>query len=325
MAVLHLDPPVAGHPSPADSGSVEPRLTCALVNNMPDGAFLQTEGQFLDLLAIGSGHVGLDVRLYAMADVPRAETNALRIEERYTPWSELFDHPPHVLIVTGANPIEPSLQDEPFWSDMVDLLTWASGAVPSILLSCLSAHAALTVFDGIDRERLPSKCTGVFVQEVDGDDALSVGLEPDTVLPHSRLSTVATDKVRAAGYDVPLYSDEFGWSVATRIVERATVVLLQAHPEYGPTSLLREYQRDAGRYVRHERDGLPVLPLHCTAPEDAEQLEELHRRITTGTRDPVLFESFPCDDIESRAPWPWRTVATQLYTNWLSTVPARSS
>jgi homoserine O-succinyltransferase/O-acetyltransferase len=326
MVVQHLDTPMADHPRTAEAGFVvEPRWTCALVNNMPDGAFVQTEGQFLDLLDIGSGDEGLDVRLYTMAGVPRGEETTRRIADRYTPLSELFDHPPQMLIVTGANPVEQAIEDELFWTDLVNLLTWASKTIPSMLLSCLSAHAALKVFDGIDRHRLPSKCTGVFAQRADAAHALSAGLGSEIVLPHSRLNFVPTGQVRAAGYDVPLYSERSGWSVAGRRIDRSNVVLLQSHPEYGPTSLLREYQRDIRRYVRHERDELPVLPDHCAAPEDREQLETLHRRITTCERDPILVESFPFGDIEARAPWPWRSVATQLYTNWLANVPDRVS
>ncbi len=102
------------------------------------------------------------------------------------------------------------------------------------------------------------------------------------------------------------------------------MVLMQAHPEYGPTSLLREYQRDVRRYVRGERNDIPVLPRDCSAPEDARSLERLQGRIAAGERDPGLFESLPFPDIEARAPWTWQTVATRLYTNWLATVPAGS-
>jgi homoserine O-succinyltransferase len=292
---------------------------------MPDGAFTQTEQQFIDLLDVGSAQQGLDVRLYTMAGVRRGEDTARRIAERYTPFADLFDHPPRMLIVTGANPVEPDLEDEAIWPEMVRLLTWARHAVPSMLLSCLAAHAALSVFDGLARESLPVKCTGVFPQRVDRNDPLSAGLAAATVLPHSRVSTVPTDLVRAAGYQVPLESsDEGGWSVATRQVGDSRVVLVQAHPEYGPTSLLREYQRDVRRYVRHERDGLPVLPRHCSAPEDAGRLAELQQRITSGERDPGLVESFPFADIRARAPWSWRMTAEQLYTNWLAAVPAGS-
>jgi homoserine O-succinyltransferase len=324
MVVLHLDTPKADRPRGAEARTIEPRWRCALVNNMPDGAFVQTEDQFLDLLATGSGSEGLDVRLYTMAGVPRAQATALRIAERYTPWTQLFEDPPDVLIVTGANPIEPSISDEPFWGDMVELLRWATGTVSSMLLSCLSAHAALAVFDGLQRRPLPFKCTGVFVQQVDGGHPLSAGLDAEVLLPHSRLSSVPTGELRGAGYQVPLSSDEVGWSVATKRIERTNVVLVQGHPEYDPTSLLREYQRDVRRYVHYERDAVPILPLHCTAKQDEDELQELHRRVTTGERSPLLVETFPFTEIGARAPWPWRSVATQLYTNWLAGVPQRS-
>ena len=322
MVVLPVDSTVAGHGQAEGTGPAEPRWTCALVNNMPDGAFVQTEGQFLDLLDVGSGDQGVEVRLYAMAGVPRGEATALRIAERYHPVAELQDHPPQLVVVTGANPVEATLAQEPIWDDLVRLLTWASGAVPSLLLSCLSAHAALTVFDGLEREPLASKCTGVFTQQVAPGEPLTAGLERTVLLPHSRVNTVPTDRVRSAGWDIPIESEETGWSVATRRVERCDVVLVQAHPEYGPTSLLREYQRDVRRFVRHERDDLPVLPGHCSAPEDAARLEELQRRITGGERDPELFASFPFADVEARAPWSWRPVATRLYGNLLAGVPA---
>jgi homoserine O-succinyltransferase len=321
MVVSHVDTPLSGSPRTAETGSAGPRWTCALVNNMPDGAFVQTEGQFLDLLDVGSGDRDLDVRLYALPGVPRGEATALRIAGRYQPMADLYDDPPHLVIVTGANPVEPVLEDEPIWEDLTRLLTWASGAVPSMVLSCLSAHAALTVFDGLERESLPSKCTGVFTHRVESGEPLTAGLGRTVVLPHSRVNTVSTDRVRAAGYDIPVDSEEVGWSVATRQVDRSAVVLVQAHPEYGPTSLLREYQRDVRRFVHHERDDIPVLPRHCSAPGDGERLEELQRRIAGGQRDPALFDSFPFADVEARAPWGWRSAATRLYANWLTGVP----
>jgi homoserine O-succinyltransferase len=238
--------------------------------------------------------------------------------------ADLYDNPPRSVIVTGANPVESRLQDEPIWDELTRLLTWGAEAVPSMLLSCLSAHAALTVYDGLERESLASKCTGVFVQQTVAGDPMTEGLGRSVILPHSRVSTVATDRVRAAGWDIPLESEAVGWSVARRRVGHSDVVLVQAHPEYGPTSLLREYQRDLRRFVHHEREALPVLPSHSAAPEDMTRLEALQQRITAGERDPALFESFPFARVEARAPWGWRSVATQLYTNWLATVPAGS-
>ena len=130
-----------------------------------------------------------------------------------------------------------------------------------MVLSCLSAHAALAVFDGVERTTLPAKCTGVFAQEADPTHPLVAGLYGPVVLPHSRLNTVPVEAVVDAGYAVALQSDEVGWSVVTKTVGRSEVVLVQAHPEYDPSSLVREYARDVRRYAGHEHDELPCLPL----------------------------------------------------------------
>jgi homoserine O-succinyltransferase len=324
MVVSHLDSLRTSGPRSSRSPDFEPRWSCALVNNMPDSAFEETERQFLNLLNAGSGTNALDIRLYVMDDIVRGEEVATRIGERYAEVSELYRDPPDVLIVTGANPVEKNIRDEPFWSEMVTLLSWASESVQSMLLSCLAAHAALTIFDGLERQQLSRKCTGVFSQQVELTDALAIGVGSSLALPHSRLNTVPTSQIRAAGYDVPLYSKDIGWSVATRMVERARLVLVQAHPEYGPSTLLREYHRDARRYVLGTRDERPVLPRDCVAPGDRGLLEELHETITTCERDPELVTSFPFDEVGARATWSWHEQATQLYANWLSGVPKRS-
>jgi homoserine O-succinyltransferase len=207
---------------------------------------------------------------------------------------------------------------------MVSLLTWASHNVQPMLLSCLAAHAALLIFDGLERELLDRKCTGVFPQEVEMSDPLTAALGSAFVLPHSRLNTVPIDSVRAAGYDVALSSAEIGWSVASRTVEQAQLVLIQAHPEYAPATLLGEYQRDARRYVLGTRQEKPELPRQCVALADEELLHELHERITTGERDPEVVDGFPFDEVGGRAPWPWRQQSVQLYANWLSGVAQRS-
>jgi homoserine O-succinyltransferase/O-acetyltransferase len=291
---------------------------------MPDNAFEETERQFLNLLDASSGFDEVETRLYVMDGIARGEQTAKRITELYSPLTELYHDPPDALIVTGANPVQENIRDEPFWVEMVSLLTWSSEHVRSMLLSCLAAHSALTIFDGIERQRLTTKCTGLFPQQVTTTDPLTVGVGSSIVLPHSRINSVPIDQVEAAGYDVPLRSAEVGWSVATRIVKKATVVLVQAHPEYGPSTLLREYQRDARRYVLGTRDEPPELPRGCVAPEDWGLLAELHQRITNDKRQPALLASFPFEELGSRAHWLWHGPATRFYANWLSGIAKRS-
>lgn len=304
------------------SGSQSPRWVCAFVNNMPDAAFEATERQFLGLLEAGSGCDLVEVRRFTMDGVPRNEETAGRIAADYLPYDTIRATPLDLLVVTGSNPIEPRIQDEPYWGDLEDLLWWGRTNTRSMLLSCLSAHAALATFDALERTTLDAKCTGVFPQRARAHQ-LAEALAPRVVLPHSRLNAVETDRIEAAGYRVALECEAGGWSVATKDVgdgEGCRIVLVQGHPEYDPPSLLREYHRDARRYVFGERDAIPRLPLDCVAPDDWERLHGLHERIVGGERDPSLIETFPFDEVGARAQWPWRDTAVRLYANWMSGV-----
>jgi homoserine O-succinyltransferase len=301
------------------------RWRCALVNNMPDGAFEATERQYVDLLDAGSGCETIEVTRHTMVGVPRGERAAARIAEHYVPLEATAEDPPDLLIVTGSNPLAPRLEDEPYWDDLAGLLSWGGDHVSSMVLSCLSAHAALAVFDGIERTMLSVKCTGVFPQCADADHPLAAGLATPIVLPHSRLNSVGTETVRAAGYRLALHSDAVGWSVITKGVGRAEAILVQGHPEYDPSSLLREYHRDVRRYVLGERTEVPCLPVDCVAPEDRAPLQQLQERVVGGERDPALVESFPFEEVGARATWPWRNVAIRLYANVLAGIPNRSS
>ena len=102
------------------------------------------------------------------------------------------------------------------------------------------------------------------------------------------------------------------------------MVLVQGHPEYDPSSLVREYHRDVRRYAGHERDEVPCLPASLRGPRGLEPLQRLQERLARGERDPALVESFPFDEAGARATWPWRGVATRLYGNLLAALPKRS-
>jgi homoserine O-succinyltransferase len=301
------------------------RWTCALVNNMPDSAFCATERQFVGLLDAGSGCETVAVTRYAMAGVPRGEQIQARIAAEYRPIEDITSDPPDLLVVTGSNPVESRIEDEPYWSDLHGLLKWGTENVQAMVLSCLSAHAALAVFDGVERTTLPVKCSGVFAQQADRTHPLAAGIYGSVVLPHSRLNAVPVEAVAAAGYAVALQSAEVGWSVVTKTVGQSEVVLVQAHPEYDPSSLVREYVRDVRRYAGRLRDELPCLPTDCATGPDWDALCRLHARVVGGERNADLVAAFPFDDICVRAPWPWRGAAQRLYANLLGTIPKRSA
>jgi homoserine O-succinyltransferase len=319
--VLDILRPGEGRARPAS----EPRaLRCAFVNNMPDSAFAATERQFLGLLDAGSGPVALDVSRYSFEALPRGERVAALQAGEYFALDELWESDPDIVIVTGSEPLADTLDAEPYWPESARLAAWAEGRSVSLLLSCLAAHLILFAFYGIPRRKLAAKCTGVFAHEIDGSSPLTESMSAPVLMPHSRLNDVRTDLVEGAGLDVVLSSPAVGWSVVTGRRAGCDLLLLQGHPEYDPTSLLREYRRDAGRYLRSERPGLPVLPLGCVGPDDAEAIESFQRRVLSGGPDPALLDAFDFEGAADRAPWPWREASRILYRNWVAGVAAQA-
>lgn len=322
--VVHL----VGAPPTVNPGSAtgEPLLaswTCSVVNNMPDAAFRDTEQQFLELLDAGSGEDVVEVRRHTLNGVPRGSAISSYIDEWYTPLSEIKKFPPDILIVTGSNPIEVEIEAEPYWLELRDLLEWGSKNIASMLLSCLAAHAAIQIFEDIARIHLEEKCTGLFPQSVDGASPLVARIGDGVLFPHSRTNTIHSESLIAHDYQIVIGSAAVGWTVATKSIQSCEVVLMQGHPEYGPGSLLREYRRDARRYVAQERPARPTLPYHCVGGDDWVSLQRLHAALSPSPEGVALCDDYPFEAVAERASWPWREAAQQLYANWLSSVRFR--
>lgn len=292
---------------------------------MPDSAFLSTERQFIGLITAGAGDVmNVEVARYALPGVPRGPEVAQFIEEQYGEIDDLLSQPPDALIVTGAEPIAVELAGEPYWSELVGFVSRAADESHSVLLSCLAAHAALELFDGVKRVMLPTKCTGVFAQSFVARHPLTEGLPEPLVFPHSRLNETPTGTVAGAGYEILVASHESGWTIASRPTRAGELVLIQGHPEYDASTLLREYRRDVERYLLGSRPGLPALPKGCVAPNDEAAITRFHRRVTTESLNPELMAVLPFSQMLERPPWPWRSAAVQFYANWLADVKRRA-
>ena len=64
--------------------------------------------------------------------------------------------------MTGTEPRQPDLRNEPYWPALTEVLEWAERNTASTVLSCLAAHAGVLHSDGIPRHRLSDKQFGVF-------------------------------------------------------------------------------------------------------------------------------------------------------------------
>jgi homoserine O-succinyltransferase len=317
-AVVRPVPAAPFEPGARSSGR---GLRVAVVNNMPDGAFAETERQFRDLLG---GWSGFDVELhfFSLPGVERGQKVSGTIADGYEDLDELWRSPPDALIVTGAEPKRAELTDELYWPELEQLLWWGRSVVPHMLLSCLTAHAALWAFDRSPRCLLPQKCSGVFAQALDRDHPLLAGVD-ELSLPHSRFNEIPVTVLKKAGYRVVVESvDGRGWTIAVGQKGGCQLLLLQGHPEYGELTLLREYRRDVRRYLSGDQGSYPQLPVGYLDAEGAQALEEAGSVLGAHERDPSLIDAIPFEFAASHVSTHWEVPARAIVGNWLARVAA---
>ena len=233
---------------------------------MPDAAFDATTRRLLSLVHAGAEGLPIEVRGYRLPHLGTEQASPSSPLLRYEDLHALYDEPPDALFVTGARPTATDITLEPFWGDLAKLIKWACERVPSTLLSCLASHAAAVALHGIERTPLPSKRCGVFEQEVDRSHFLMRRLGASVSLPHSRFNDISSEDLLRHGYDILVASADSGWTVATREESGRLLVLLQGHPEYSSTTLLREYRRDVNEYLQGTASDLSGDPGGVSRP-----------------------------------------------------------
>ena len=144
------------------SSKVAECLQVALVNNMPDPALEDTESQFFDLLDAASGDLPVHIQLFSLPKISRGDRAQHHLDNFYTSTSALANKRFDGVIITGTEPRQPDLRNEPYWEPLVDLFNWAEENTLSTVLSCLAAHAGVLHSDGIRRNPLGEKRFGVF-------------------------------------------------------------------------------------------------------------------------------------------------------------------
>jgi homoserine O-succinyltransferase len=249
-----------------------PDLSVALVNNMPDAALAAAERQFAELVKASCGELSVRLDLYALSTVPRSVETRVKMSARYGGLDDLVAAAPDLLIVTGAEPRAADLADEPYWSELTRLIDWArSGAVTAALYSCLAAHAAVRIADGVRRRPLPAKLCGVFPADVARRHELTEGLAA-ALTPHSRYNGLDARELTDNGYLILTRSDRAG--VDAFVKEGATLeAFWQGHPEYEADTLARELRRDLQRFVSGAARIPPPLPENYLTAEARAQLE----------------------------------------------------
>ncbi len=312
-------PPRRAPPARAPGGGRG--LIVGLVNNMPDSALESTETQFTRLLEAAAGPRTVRLRFFSLPEVARAPAAREALTARgYWDINDLQSAPPDALIVTGMEPSGRPLTAEPYWARFVEVLEWADANTVSSVCSCLAAHAAVLHFDGVQRQRLANKLFGVFRHRIAPDHPFMAGLAAPLSLPHSRWNNLPPEALDDAGYTILSSSQDTGADTFIR-QRRSLFLCFQGHPEYEDVTLLKEYRRDVGRFLRGEQPAYPLQPRDYFSPAAAAVLDEFRERALKAPR-PELLAEFPTTAAAKDLRAPWAGAAARIYGNWLGFIAA---
>jgi homoserine O-succinyltransferase len=288
-------------------------LTIGLINNMPDAALQATERQFMRLLQAAAGNRRIHFHCFSLPSVRRSQTAKWRVDRQYTDIADLGRLQIDGLIVTGAEPIAATLPEEPFWGDLTAIIDWAEKNTRSTIWSCLAAHAAVLHLDGTERQRLATKCSGVYDCSRVADSWLTDDIRSPFRIAHSRLNELRAGDLVAGGYQVLTNSPEAGVDIFAKQL-RSHFIFFQGHPEYDALSLQREYLRDITRFLGGERNTFPAFPAGYFDIATEHRLAGFEKRARIERKLPLSVE---LPHLTLRRDIAAGDAATAIFANWL--------
>lgn len=316
------------NPRAADvSGESHPpaeRLRIALINNMPDSALEDTESQFFSLLEAAACDFPVGVKLFSLPGIPRGETARGHVNDFYLSTEDLSREKFDGAIITGTEPHQPDMRDEPYWSALGAVMDWAARETTSTVLSCLAAHAGVLYADGIQRHPLREKTLGVFAHEKACDHPLLRGTPDRIPIPHSRWNEVSESELVSRGYTILTKSADSGADMFVKQKMRSLFVHFQGHPEYTAKTLLKEYRRDVKRFLRRERDNYPALPQGYFDAAAEAILFDFQKQAMADPREERM-SAFPEAAVTGTLRNSWSEPATRIYRNWLEYLASKKA
>jgi homoserine O-succinyltransferase len=163
---------------------------------------------------------------------------------------------------------------------------------------------------------LPAKCIGVFAQATTADHPFAAGLPRTFRIPHARWNEVREEDLSDCGYSVLSRSPEAGVDCFVKQQKKSLFVHFQGHPEYETQTLLGEYRRDMGRFLRGENEICPTIPKGYFDAE-SERILTAFRDKAPSNRTPEFFAGFPADRLAKDLRNVWHRSARRMYRNWL--------
>lgn len=296
------------------------KLHIGLLNLMPDGAFKATERQFMRL--VGSSHQDIQSYIYpfTIPDPKRHPEIQTYIDDYYLSFEDIQEAGLDALIITGTNPANPRLEQEPFWEPLLQIVDWATRDVTSVLCSCLAVHAIAKHLHDIDRQPLKEKRWGVYSHRIiQPDHPLMRDIMTPFDVPHSRNNDVSQAQLEAAGFEILSASEVSGVHMAVSS-DRFRIIYLQGHPEYDDISLLKEYKREVARYISGDREGYPQYPENYFGPHVQEILEAHQLSVVHALEGRSTPPEFPESSIAPLVSNTWRQAGRSIFDNWLGLI-----
>jgi homoserine O-succinyltransferase/O-acetyltransferase len=313
------------HAGQVDAGAASAEgVRIAFVNNMPDSALEDTEIQFFELLDAAAGGIPVRLKLHSLSGVLRGERGQQHLSCFYFGTDDLLNDRFDGVIMTGTEPRQPDLRNEPYWPALGNVLDWAESNTSSTILSCLAAHAGVLHSDGIPRHPLGDKQFGVFDFAKTGKHQLMAGTGERVLFPHSRWNEVRAESLTASGYQVLTQSAEGGVDCFVKMKKQSLFVHFQGHPEYEAQTLLKEYRRDIKRFLREEREKYPSMPKGYFDTATTKLLTDFRDAALPDRREERM-ESFPESAVVGGLQNSWRLSAKAIYKNWLQYVVSQRS
>ena len=295
-------------------------LHIGFLNMMPDAALEVTERQFLRLLGSSNQIAQFFVYPFTIPGLPRSAEAQAYIDQYYVSFDQLKQDGLDALIITGANVVNPALDQESFWGPLQDIITWASKHVTSVLCSCLATHAIVQALHCIERQPLPVKRWGVYPHRVtDAEHPLLRDTNTRFDVPHSRYNDISRAQLEAAGLAVLAEGNEGGVHMAVS-PDQFRIVYLQGHPEYDHNSLLKEYKREVARFIAGERDDYPPHLDNYFPPEAAKIVDEYEHIVRACLRIGHATPPFPEQHIEPHLDNTWLDTGKSIVNNWLGMI-----
>ena len=295
-------------------------LHIGLLNLMPDAALQPTERQFMRLVGGCNRIAQFYIHPFTLPGVQRSSATQVYIKRYYSDFKTLKEQGLDALIITGANVADRDLSQMPFWDDLTRVLDFAREAVTSTLCACLATHAALRYFHEIVRQPLGGKCCGIYSHTVrEAKHPLIRNINTRFDVPHSRFNDVSSEQIEGAGVEVLVASKEAGVHLAVS-QDLFRFIYLQGHPEYDRYSLLKEYKRDIGLFIKGLLQEYPAAPWNYFSQEARALLRNYRERVLSSSDPRSVAAEFPEQSLLRKVDNTWADTAKSVFNNWLGTV-----